>query len=259
MRSLGPAQTIEERQLSKVSPLQDPLLAAGHDHRINPKTGRRRSCPICRLEKRRLKQEREGRWLSGIVDVSKEIIREGTRSVGQVSSAIARAHGTAVGAWLGNPDPLTWGGGAVALLAYIAWLSHVSKTLADQLELPFLASIIPTDLVGGGVQALKDKIQASLRDTALGNPNPPPPPPPTQEPTAPRVENTYFVVRNPLGSEQFFTNQADAERSFTLAQLNWALAPITGQKVFLIRRTDATGGGIIGGFVTTDVVLKVWP
>lgn len=253
------AGSLEQRQLSKVLPVgPDPLFAAGHDHRINPKTGRRRSCPVCRLEKKRLRAEREGKWLDAVVGVSKELIREGTRATGQVASSIARAHGHAIHGWLSNPDPITWGGGAVATIAYITWLTIVLKDLAMKLNLPLLAKLIPSLPT-----VTREQVDDVLDDTFIGrnDASPPPPPPPNVTTyTYIQYRTAILPAAGGLTDAQYFDTQAAAEQNFIFRQtVGFNLRFLTGDKLKLQLLTFTVVAETRQNLKIDVAELKSWP
>ena len=146
--------------------------------------------------KRASKREHEKAQVEALGGIAQELIR----GVAQTAQGVARAHGTAIGAWLGNPDPLTWAGGAAAFALYIFWLEHVLGTLGDKLGIPFIKDLLPSLKAGALISDVGDAVKSAvdaLTPAPLelpANPVPAPGQDPIVNPPAPNCV-THWVVK----------------------------------------------------------------
>ena len=120
---------------------------------------------VVRAQTRELKRQRkhekklaEAQTLEKVALAALEVPKELIRAIGSIGQGVAQAHGTAAGAWLGNTDPLTWVGGAVATAAYLTWLGLILKKVGEKLGLKELTDMIPLSLANP-VEAFKDIAQ----------------------------------------------------------------------------------------------------
>ena len=163
---------------------------------------------VVRAHTRELKKQRRAKRDETAVqvlgEVSKELIRGVTSAFGQTAQGVAQAHGTAVGAWLGNSNPITWVGGAVAAAAYLTWLTLILKKIGEKLGLKELTDMIPLSLANP-VEAFKDISQKTLgRDDENGLFG---------------IGVTDATGNWDLSKFKFFTNEASQEAGFIAQSL----------------------------------------
>lgn len=81
------------------------------------------------LRRRELRLAKEERWLALARDVVRPIPQTLINETGDVLKAIFQAHGEAARGLFSNSDPLTWGGSAVFVSVYIAWLTLLANSV----------------------------------------------------------------------------------------------------------------------------------
>ena len=155
---------------------------------------------VVRAHTRELKRQRRAKTDETAIQVLGEVSKELIRAVGNTAAGVSQAHGTAIGAWLGNPDPLTWAGGAAAFALYIFWLEHVLGTLGDKLGIPFIKDLLPSLKAGALISDVADAVKSAadaLTPDPLelpANPVPAPGQDPIVNPPAPNCV-THWVVK----------------------------------------------------------------
>lgn len=246
---MGPTTNteVEQRQLAKVKSLTiDP---AGHDHRINPKTGRRRSCPVCRLEKKKLRAERETRWLTALTEISKEVIREGVRGVAQFSTGVVQSAGHVAGRIAGSSGvtaPITILTGYGLSLGVLYWFAASHGWIAGPLKVRELADTLNV-LRPENLKNVADAVLDPLN--ILGDTTDPGPPPVKSCAIHYWFDDPSQLPFTGTLARRFFTDEGQALRSFDF-QTAGGLLGAELHKVEVCTREDKTT------FTNFDIVIK---
>ena len=188
---------------------------------------------VVRAHTRELKRQRKGETEKAAIQALGDVAKTALSSIGNIGQGIARAHGTAIGAWLANPNPITWVGGAVATAAYITWLSMILKNVAEKLGLKDLADMIPLGLESP-VEAFKDISQkVAGRDDENGT----------------FGVGVWDEAKREWESLRWFTNTSSQDVGYVLlvAVYPEAVVIVTRRRVWKITRRRVGGGWVIEG------------